>query len=297
MITSTNSTSRKGSDITAKSWVIASGTSGYVLHGKKERVRRECASLTKIMTLYVVVHYCRKTKLDPKKYTLRVSKESSSLEGTSAYLREGDQLTVWDLLHAMMLPSGNDAAWALAEGIGKLISQGIKKSSEFLAGMDGEENTEEDPVTVFIREMNRRASDVRMFETCFANPTGLAHSYNKTTASDLARLCSKVMGDEWIARIARTRQYRCRVPNDLYGARDAYWENTNKLLINENYNGIKTGITPAAGPCLATSFHNDKTHLIIILLNSRSMEDRWQETTALVNYALNNLVSKAERAK
>ena len=83
-----------------------------------ERERREIASLTKIRTCYTVLHLLERLGIDEKKYYICISDNAASTIGTSADLRKNDQITVWDLLHGLMLPSGNDAAVALAEHFG-----------------------------------------------------------------------------------------------------------------------------------------------------------------------------------
>ncbi len=107
--------------VTAKSWAIMDGRTGEILFGKCENDRREIASLTKIMTAFVVIQIIRKIKLNAKKTLLQVSKNAASIGGTSAKLKSGDVLSVYDLLHALMLPSGNDAATCLAEHFGQYL--------------------------------------------------------------------------------------------------------------------------------------------------------------------------------
>jgi D-alanyl-D-alanine carboxypeptidase (penicillin-binding protein 5/6) len=88
---------------------------------KKALMKRECASLTKMMTLYTVVTYLEKEDIDPSITLLRVKRAAASVQGTSANLKEGDILSVTELLYGMMLPSGNDAAYQLAEHFGKIF--------------------------------------------------------------------------------------------------------------------------------------------------------------------------------
>ena len=107
--------------VTAKSWSISDGRTGEILFGKCENDRREIASLTKIMTCFVVVQIIRKIKLNASKTMLQVSKAAATVGGTSAKLKTGDVLSVWDLLHGLMLPSGNDAATTLAEHFGQYL--------------------------------------------------------------------------------------------------------------------------------------------------------------------------------
>ena len=107
--------------VTAKSWSISDGRTGEILFGKCENDRREIASLTKIMTCFVVVQIMRKIKLDARKTLLQASKNAATTGGTSARLKTGDVPSVWDLLHGLMLPSGNDAATVLAEHFGQYL--------------------------------------------------------------------------------------------------------------------------------------------------------------------------------
>lgn len=104
--------------VSAQSWVVYDCNSEQVLFGRMERERREIASLTKIMTCYVVLELIKRFNIDEKKHYIEVSDNASSITGTSAELRKGDLLCVWDMLHGLMLPSGNDAAIALAEHFG-----------------------------------------------------------------------------------------------------------------------------------------------------------------------------------
>ncbi len=95
------------------------------------------------------------------------------------------------------------------------------------------------------------------------------------------------MRDPLFRKVCSTRYYQCKPLND-----DKYtyrWTNTHKMLDICGYNGIKTGITPAAGPCLATSYQVKDTHLIVILLDSKTMDHRWSETTKLVNWCVSRL--------
>lgn len=107
--------------VTAKSWSIMDGRTGEILFGKCENDRREIASMTKIMTCFVVIQIIRKIKLNAEKTLLQVSKNAATVGGTSAKLKTGDVLSIWDLLHGLMLPSGNDAGICLAEHFGQYL--------------------------------------------------------------------------------------------------------------------------------------------------------------------------------
>jgi len=105
--------------ISAKSWAVFDAGKMSFMHGKREYLKRECASLTKIMTCYTAIMLCREWKISPKTTEITVSAIASDIRGTSAHLETGDTLSIDQLLYGLMLPSGNDAAFALAQYFGK----------------------------------------------------------------------------------------------------------------------------------------------------------------------------------
>lgn len=107
--------------VSAQSWAIYDTKNDTFLFGKLERDRREIASLTKIMTCYVVLNLIEKFQIDEVSTIIEISENAANISGTSAELEEGDKLSIWDLLHALMLPSGNDAATILSEYFGNLL--------------------------------------------------------------------------------------------------------------------------------------------------------------------------------
>ena len=107
--------------VTSMWWVVADGKSGQILFGRLENEIREIASLTKIIVLLTVLKIWKKMSLDLKKTIIEVSDDASCVGGTSAKIRAGDLLSVWDLLHGLMLPSGNDSGYWLAEYFGQLL--------------------------------------------------------------------------------------------------------------------------------------------------------------------------------
>lgn len=104
--------------------------SNKFLFGKLELDRREIASLTKIMTFYTVLHLLKKFNLDEASTMVKISANAANTIGTSAELKEGDTLSVYDLMHGLMLPSGNDAAIALAEYFGELLLSEKQENQE-----------------------------------------------------------------------------------------------------------------------------------------------------------------------
>lgn len=107
--------------VSAQSWAVIDNVNGNFLFGKNEKERREIASLTKIMTCYTVLNLVDKFKLDVNLTMVKITENADGISGTTSDLVVGDIFSVWELLHAMMLPSGNDASIALAEYFGDLL--------------------------------------------------------------------------------------------------------------------------------------------------------------------------------
>ncbi len=269
--------------ISAKSWAVASGTTGGLLFGRNYSIRREVASLTKIMTCYTVLELAKRWNMDMETTLASVSRQAAFINGTRADFRFGDKLSIWDLLHAMMLPSGNDAALCFAEFFGQLLFRAANPAFDKYAQM-----ATKFPCKYFINEMNVNAKMLGLEHTTFANPHGLANTNNKSTAEDLGKLCAAAMKVPKFRQVISCREYDCQGFNIKGQPKKFRWTNTQKLLW-EGFNGVKTGVTPHAGPCLASSYEADGVHLIIILLSSKNMEARWSETHALKNWAKKRL--------
>jgi len=107
--------------VSAKFWAIFDSNKHSFVHGRREYIRRECASLTKIMTAYTIISLAKRYNLEIETKAIEVCGVAASVRGTSALLRKGDVFTIEQLLYALMLPSGNDAAFALAKFFGKLL--------------------------------------------------------------------------------------------------------------------------------------------------------------------------------
>ena len=246
------------------------------------------------MTCYLAIDLAERMKLDLNTFSVTVSKIACSMFGTTARLREGDVLKLIDLLHALMLPSGNDAAVAIAEGLGKVLKLENEKK---LAQAGAKENTEDRPLkssfAYFIEAMNQKAAELELIDTHYSNPHGLSHSNNLSSAYDVARLCITAMKNEIFRKIVRKKEYTCTVFQGNRLRREMTWENTNKLL-GHGYEGVKTGITPTAGPCLASSLRRSKDrHLICVLLNASDLDTRFSESRRLMEYGERKMFHKA----
>ncbi len=259
------------------------GKTGQLIYSRKETRKREIASLTKMMNLLCVLKLLEEYRIDPKTTYLEVSKLASSMKGTSANLRSGDVLSVWDLLHGLMLPSGNDAAWALAESFGKFI---YLRSEEYqVKCRDSKASACKNPLKYFLRFMNKTAQDLGMIHTNYANPHGLVNPFNVSTAGDQATLSHHLLKWEMAREIVNTQVYSCEIEMPHNKVRKSTWENTNKLLGKEGWGGVKTGITTADGYCLSSYYQKGDEEYIVILLCSSSKEIRWVEAPQLVQFA------------
>mmetsp|Transcript_2189 Transcript_2189/g.2525 ORF Transcript_2189/g.2525 Transcript_2189/m.2525 type:complete len:226 (-) Transcript_2189:149-826(-) len=224
----------------------------------------------------------KRFKINPKKQMIKVTKYASNIGGTTARLREGDNLTVYDILHGVMLPSGNDAATALAEHFALVIKEDREKQAitaknprlakqnndgdwEFNSliygnsGIDCKKTPKSRSlVKLFVEEMNKTAGLLGMHNTTFANPHGMCVLGNSSTISDIGIMSSQAMKISLIRHVVKKNKYTVDSKNSKGQIRNHKWTNTNKMLNKDShYNGLKTGTTRSAGACLVANFETD----------------------------------------
>lgn len=244
--------------LTAETAILVDARTGEVLYEKEADKQIYPASTTKMMTAILAIE-----EVSPFKIA-EVSSHAAQTEGSSAELRAGDRIQMQDLLYGLMLPSGNDAAVAIAEYI------------------DGSEKA-------FAKHMTKKAHDIGATKTQFVNPNGLPDERHYTTARDLATIASYAYQNKRFKRIVKMTNRSIRVCNtgrviELY--------NTNQLLdMMDDCDGIKTGTTRAAGQCLVASATRGKTSLIAVVMK---VEDgkRWQEAKRLLEYGFEKKAEK-----
>jgi D-alanyl-D-alanine carboxypeptidase len=242
-------------------------------------VRREIASLTKVFTCYCCLLLCQKYDVSLAA-TVRVSERAAALKGTSAELQPGDHLTLMDLLHGLMLPSGNDAAMAISEFCGEVIQK--QAQSRCLDSRRPRRTFNR----CFLAQLNKLIRDLKLTNTYLANPHGLMNHCSFSTAQDVAAFCWVALRHPLFKRIVSTQQHCCVISNNRTGlTRTVLWRNTNRLLKRGPFFGIKTGVTPAAGPCLAALFEQGQQAVITIILKTTSMAQRFDDTEHLVEEA------------
>ncbi len=243
--------------ISAEKWILVDGTTGRVLSEHNADSKSLIASTTKIMTALVVCEQCN--VLD----RMRIPKEAVGIEGSSMYLKEGEVLTIQDLLYGLMLHSGNDAAVALAIYCGGTV--------EGFAGL-----------------MNDKAHALGLTGTHFVNPNGLDAPGHYSTARDLAVLAAYAMDNPIFRQTVSTKSVRV-------GERSLH--NHNKLLWRvEGADGVKTGYTQAAGRILVSSATRQGRRLIAVTINDRN---DWADHAQLLengyrNYAIEPIVAAGD---
>lgn len=225
--------------ISAQKAILLDGTTGRVLYEKQADSKSLIASTTKIMTALVVCENCNMLDL------VEIPREAVGIEGSSIYLKEGEVLSVQELLYGMMLHSGNDAATALAI---------------FCAGS----------VEAFAQMMNDKARQLKLKATHFVNPHGLDAADHYSTARDLAVLARYAMENPLFAQTVSAKTVtmgnRCLT-------------NHNKLLWRvEGAEGIKTGFTKAAGRILVSSARRQGRRLIAVTIEDGN---DWADHAAL----------------
>ena len=230
----------KAGAISAECAILIDAQTGRVLYEKQAEEKSLIASTTKIMTALVI---CEQTNVLDR---VKIPKEAVGIEGSSMYLKEGEVLTVQELLYGLMLQSGNDAAVALAIYCGGTVEG-------------------------FTELMNDKAHRLGMTQSHFANPNGLDSPGNYSTARDMALLTAYAMQNPIFAQTVSTKTI-------TIGERCL--RNHNKLLWQlEGANGVKTGYTKAAGRILISSVTRMGRQLIAVTFNA---PDDWQDHKTLI---------------
>jgi serine-type D-Ala-D-Ala carboxypeptidase (penicillin-binding protein 5/6) len=238
--------------ISAGAAILMDWRTGEVLYEKNAHRRRDPASTTKVLTAIIALE---QGKLDDQ---VKISRRAAYTPGSSMYIKQGDVYSLHDLLHGLLLRSGNDAATAIAEHIGGSVE-------------------------AFAALMNQKAAQVGAKGSHFANPHGLTHPQHYSTAYDLAMITRYALQNEVFRSIVGTREAQLTFENLN---RDVVLYNTNRLLSSlQGADGVKTGTTSAAGPCLIASATRDEQKLISVVLYAGN---RWGDSSTLLEWGFAN---------
>lgn len=230
--------------------IVINQTTGKVLYERNADVQRPMASTTKIMTGILVLEQMELGE------EVVVSLEAAMTSDEHPWLREGDVLTVEEMLYALMVRSCNPAAVALAEACSGSLE-------------------------AFVDEMNEKAAELGMDDTHFIHPSGLDRNGHYSTAADMAVLGRYAMQNEKFREYVSTEAHTIELP----GRDPMVCETTNKLLKEVEWvTGVKTGLTPKAKQCLVGAGTKDGVHVISVVLGQPSSKVCWAESKALMEY-------------
>ena len=237
----------------APSALLMEKATGTVLFAKDEHTPREGASVTKVMTLLLTMEAIDSGALSYDD-TVTGSAHAASMGGSQIWLKEGEQMRAEDLIKAVCVVSGNDAAVALGE---------------HLAGSED----------AFVERMNARAKELGMNDTHFLNCTGLPAEGHVTSAYDIA-----LMSRELILRHPDIRRFTTIWMDSLRGG-ESLLVNTNKLVrFYPGATGLKTGSTSSAKYCISATAEKDGMELIAVVLGGSTSDKRFADAKALLNY-------------
>lgn len=257
-------------EVSAPSALLMEKETGTILYAKDEHTRREPASVTKVMTILLVMEAIDGGQL-AYDTVITASAQACSMGGSQIWLKENEQMTVDEMLKAVCVVSANDCAVALAETI---------------AGSE----------EAFVERMNQRAKELGMNDTTFKNATGLPEAGHVTSAYDIA-----LMSRELVLNHPDIRRYTTIWMDTLRGG-ESQLVNTNRLIrYYDGATGLKTGSTDSALYCLSATAERDGMELIAVIMKGATSPQRFEDAQTLLSfgfsgYALKKIVPEAPLA-
>lgn len=248
----------------AKSACLIEIKTGKIIYSKNENEKLAPASMTKIMTMILVMEKIEQGTIKLEDMVI-TPKEASSLGGSQIYLSEGEQMSVNDLIKSMAIASANDATMSLAMHIG-----GSEK--------------------MFVKMMNDKTNEMGLQNTNFVNPYGFDHDDHYSSAYDMATM-AKYLITNYPDILKYTSIYEDYVREDTV---KKFWlVNTNKLVrfVNE-VDGLKTGHTDKSGYCLTATMKKNNERFIAVSMGNTSPKTRNNEIMNMLNYGVNNYETK-----
>ncbi|MEG1009432.1 MAG: D-alanyl-D-alanine carboxypeptidase family protein, partial [Clostridia bacterium] len=239
-------------DINIPSAVVIDNTTHRILYDKNCHEKRSIASLTKVLTSILLVEACNLDEV------VTVPNDATWIGGSEVGLKKNDNITVYNLLVGMLLPSGNDCAYTTAIHVGGNIEN-------------------------FAKMMNDKAMEIGCLNSSFANPHGLDNESHYSTAYDMALITSYALKNKTIADIVSSKSL-----NIKFGNTSKNINNTNRLLSGYPYtNGVKTGYTALAERCLITSAIKDDFNIITVVLGASTTDIRFNTAKKLMEDTYN----------
>ena len=248
-------------EVSAPSAILLEKETGAVLYAKAEHEKLEPASVTKVMTLLLTMEAIDSGALNWDT-VITASAHACSMGGSQIWLKEGEQMTVEDMVKAVCVVSANDCAVALGEAI---------------AGSEA----------AFAERMNQRAAELGMKDTHFRNATGLPAEGHLTSAHDIA-----IMSRELILNHPEIQQFTTIWMDTLRNG-ESQLVNTNKLIrFYEGATGLKTGSTDAARYCLSATARREGMELVAVIMKGETSEKRFEDAKTLLNYGFSTYTLK-----
>ena len=239
--------------ITSRAAILMEKETGEILYAQNEHEKLEPASVTKVMTMLLTMEAIDAGKLHYDDI-VTVSANAAAMGGSQVYLKEGEQMTVEDMLKAVCVASGNDACVALAEHI-----SGVTE--------------------LFVEQMNNRAKELGMNDTHFVNCNGLTAEGHLTSAYDIA-----IMSRELLLHHDDIHRFSTIWMDSIRGG-EFQLANTNKLIrFYDGATGLKTGFTSTAGYCISATAERDGMELIAVIMKGETADSRNTDAKALLNY-------------
>lgn len=246
----------------SKSAILLDATTGTILYKKNEHEKLAPASMTKVMSMLLIMEAIDHGSLSLEDEVL-ISENAANMGGSQVYLQAGEVYQVKELLKGIAVASGNDAVVAMAEKVSGTVEE-------------------------FVKRMNERAKELGAVDTNFVNPHGLDAENHYTTAYDMALFAKELLKHPTIL------QYTS-IYEDYLQKKDgsSIWlVNTNKLVrFYDGVDGLKTGFTTTAGYCLTATAKKNNLRLISVVMGAETSDKRSSDTTNLLNYGFNTYKS------
>ncbi len=247
--------------------ILLEAETGQVLYENNADEELPPASITKIMTVLLTMEAIENGEVELTD-TTTISSRASSMGGSQIYLDSGDEITIEELLMAVIIASANDASYALAEAVGGNYDN-------------------------FIDMMNDRARELGMENTNFTNAHGLPDSDHYSTARDISKMAREVVQHQEVLKWSQIWLECLELPD-----RQAMLTNTNRMILNySGMDGLKTGYTRIAGFCLAATASQGDFRLISVMLGADSRQQREELTGKMLDYGFENYRQKTLLAR